>query len=52
MEEVNGEERVVPSRSNPDALQRREKGGGKEGNQTLCKNHGNLSITKVRRLFV
>ena len=36
----------MPSRSNPNALQRREKGGAKEGNQTLFKHHGNLSITE------
>ena len=47
-----GEERVVPSRSNPDALQKKREGGAKEGNQTLLKHHGNLSVAKVRRMFV
>ena len=47
-----GEERVVPSRSNPDAFQKKREGGAEEGNQTLFKHHGNLSIAKVRRLFV
>jgi len=46
------EERVVPSRSNPDALQKKREGGAEEGNQTLFKHHGNLSITKVKRLFL
>ena len=47
-----GEERVVPSRSNPDALQQKREGGAEEGNQTLFKHPGNLSIAKVRRLCV
>ena len=45
-----GEERVVPSRSNPDALQKKKEGGAEEGDQTLFKHHGSLSIAKVRRL--
>ena len=47
-----GEESVVPSRSNPDALQKKREGGAEEGDQTLFKHHGNLSIARARRLFV
>ena len=52
MEEEGGEERVVPSKSNPDALQKKREGGAKEGDQILFKHHGNLSISRVRRSFV
>ena len=43
-----GEEKVVPSKSNPDALQKKREGGAEEGDQTLFKHHGNLSISRVR----
>ena len=42
----------MPSKSNPDALQKKREGGAEEGDQTLFKHHGNLSIAKVRRSFV
>ena len=44
-----GEERVVPSESNPDALRKKRERGAEEGNQTLFNNHVDLSISKVRR---
>ena len=37
----------MPSRSNPDALRKKGEGGAEEGNQTLLKPQGDLSVTKV-----
>ena len=49
----NGEEeRVVPSRSNPDALQRREKGGLKKETKLSSSTMVTCRSQKVRRLFV
>ena len=39
-------------RKQPRRSSKKREGGAKEGNQTLFKHHGNLSITKGRRLFV
>ena len=41
-----GEERVVPPRSHPDALQKKREGGVEEGDYTLFEHHGNLSIAR------
>ena len=44
--EKNGEEeRVVPSGSNPDALQKKREGGAEEGYQTLVNRHVDLAIS-------